>query len=435
MELDAEEICAPLTSSANEAEDKSWLYLFPPAVRVMENVFTSQYHCRWVKYSYCFIGALALGVIIYFISTARFYSGRTSRAFSILFLVQFLMYLALPPCYFPLMVDFFISKDVKTILKDAVWLSSFQYLRFKFYMIFFVNMAVTTSSMTAYLYFRYYGWLSIIFTVVWWLFYIYPLSIVFGYMICLLEAHRMQAAAFRKKLVLLRIQFESESESSSPLRSEDEAPSPLESHCERNRNSVTLRGSSGDSEAHNMVACRLSSAGDESEQGFSIFLHSVEDITRQHVNLHDMFRSTADKRGHFLCGIFLLPITIILSSIWSIYEDFFSLKSTVGFIVMSTFYLLEVGLMVVTVNESGNLVSRDVASVLLRVIVHNSVFDSENVVTARAVHKMNGFISCLVHVRIEIPFFGNFTLRSRTLFAIVVSLLGAIIPGIIRNSM
>jgi len=48
---------------------------------------------------------------------------------------------------------------------------------------------------------------------------------------------------------------------------------------------------------------------------------------------------------------------------------------------------------------------------------------------------VNGFVSCLMHIRIEIPFFGNFTLRARTLIAIVATLLGAIIPGIIQRAM
>jgi hypothetical protein len=40
----------------------------------------------------------------------------------------------------------------------------------------------------------------------------------------------------------------------------------------------------------------------------------------------------------------------------------------------------------------------------------------------------------MVDVKIEIPFFGDFTLRSRTLIAIVASLIGAIIPGIVREA-
>lgn len=98
---------------------------------------------------------------------------------------------------------------------------------------------------------------------------------------------------------------------------------------------------------------------------------------------------------------------------------------------MALFYLLEIGLLVATVNETGNLVCRDISSFLLRVLINSE--SGEVSLPGIAVNKISGFVSCLNHIVIEIPFFGNFALRSRTLLAIIASLVGAIIPGVLRS--
>jgi hypothetical protein len=188
----------------------------------------------------------------------------------------------------------------------------------------------------------------------------------------------------------------------------------------------------------NDIGTNKSSENKSLREEFSVYRNRVLKSMRQYYHLHDAFRNTSNKMGGYYFSSFLLPVMIILSSIWSIYENFFTLKATIAYVAMAIFYLLQLGIMLANVNETGNLVCRDISSILMRVLVDNCILcegeEEKDAYPPSFTNKVNGFVSCLTHIKIEIPFFGNFTLRSRTLLAIVASLLGAIISGIIRNA-
>jgi hypothetical protein len=419
-------------------EDK-WLHVFPKSVQVLKYIFLSPGHFRCVKYLYYSFSVILflLGVLFpVFMDTGVVETeehdpyGGASTAFMTFFYIQFIVYLYLPFYYYPLILELFSTKDIQLLLKEAISLSSFNSLQVKFRVVYFININVTTTSMFMYLYFADVEWATLIFSLVWFVFYIFPLSVVFGYLVCILEAHRIQAADFKDKLVILRIKYEASKES---ITSEFQGARNINTDMTVFRASNEVSSTSTFSQRHIST-----SSGSQTEFDEQIpLLASIEEITQQYLRLHDTFRLTSDKRGLFIFSTFFLLLMILLSSIWSIYEDFFSLKSTMGYIVMALFYVLEVGLMLATVNETGNLICRDISSFLLRVLVNTASAgqDNTNSTNSTAVNKITGFVSCLVHIKIEIPFFGNFALRSRTLIAIVASLLGAIIPGIIRNAM
>lgn len=446
-------------------EDK-WQDIFPHSVQTLKNIFLSTKRFRLVKYVYYFLGCFQLlfGVALVFTDKGALDNQSASIAFMVFFFIQFIVYLYLPFYYLPFIRDMFISKDIKFLFQEVVGLSSFKDLQFKYRSFFYVNTGLAAASSTMYIVFRDADWPNTLFSVMWFFFYILPITVIFGFIVCLLESHRVQAMHLKKKLFNLRMQYEAARESSCESHSgvlvnSSSLPEEQQTHM-ADTDMTVFRDSSSSGVggvtigALNSLSKRhVSRSSDvqvaEMDELLPLLL-SIEDVTRQYLHLHDAFRCTSDKRGFFIFSSFLIPLMVLLSSIWSIYEEFFSFNSTVGFIIMSLLYLLEIGLMVATVNENGYLVCRDISSFLLRILIYNSSaischqvgLDStcssnsqRTVVTATVVNQINGFVSCLEYVKIEIPFFGNFSLRSRTLLAIVATLLGAIIPGIIRSAM
>ena len=452
-------------------QDFQWIHVMPQSVQFLKYIILSPRRFCCIKYLYYAFSVilLTMGVIlaIFVLSNGpgemNFDNG-ASVPFMIFFYTQFMMYLYFPFYYYPLIRDVFMSKDVQLLFQEAIVLSSFTSLQKKFRVVYVTNIILTAVSMVVYMYVQGADWGSEVYSAVWFVFYIAPISIVFGLIVCILEAHRIQAMALRKKLVKLRITYESSRKYCDTFSCLEKGSITSEFQSVRNvQTDMTVfrasnNGSNGaerdQSEPSTLSQRHVSTTSVESEttdeSNLLPLLLSIEDIMQHYLRLHDAFHVTSDKRGFFVFSCFLLPLLILISSIWSIYEKFFSFHSTIGYIIMALFYLLEIGLMVASVNETGNLVCRDISSFLLRIVVHNSSdggvdpdglsssstgrkLGADNPVTVSVIHKINGFVSCLVYIKIEIPFFGNFTLRSRTLLAIVASLVGAIIPGIVRS--
>jgi hypothetical protein len=445
----------------NSMADEQWLAVFPPGVTLLHRIFTSHQNSRILKYFYImFSGLLAIiGVLLPLIVELNVlvveeddHYESASYAFLTFFYIQFIIYLYLPFYYSPLLYDMFVSKDIRVLFEEAIWLTSLKTLQFRFKVTYFTSMGVNTLSMMLYMYFHNSDVVDYVFTIVWFVFYIFPISIVFGFLICVLEAHRVQAACFRENLVYMRQDYEAARTSSFSVQAPqaNESPkSPSRSTSMTVFRSSNVSGGAGmtndigtnnASNSSNVLRERQSSmSGNRSlREEFSVYRNRVLKSMRQYYHLHDAFRNTSNKMGGYYFSSFLLPVMIILSSIWSIYENFFTLKATIAYVAMAIFYLLQLGIMLANVNETGNLVCREVSSILMRVLVDNCILcegeEEKDAYPPSFTNKVNGFVSCLTHIKIEIPFFGNFTLRSRTLLAIVASLLGAIISGIIRNA-
>lgn len=450
--VNVDDVDSSIDGGALEKPDK-WLKAFPPSVRLLRHIFTSTRNSQILKYFYLCFGSILLlfGLVWPILSYAEVLSvgddenESTSVPFVIFFYFQFMMYLYLPFYYFPLMQNIFISKNVKELILEVIKLTSLKVTQRRFKVAYFVTLLVNTVSMAFYMYYRKGNVTDSFVTLVWFMFYIFPISVVFGFLVCMLEAHRVQAERFREELVRLRVSFDARRD----LFISD-----------RGTNMTVFRSSSGtgsvDESCTNVLHQRCTVSPPEGNLGdkecdidandhtdHQQLLLSIRRVMEQYCRLHDSFRCTSDKLGGYYFTSFLIPLTIILSSIWSIYEEFFTLNATIGYVAMAIFYLLQLGMMLANVNETGNLASRDISSFLLRVLVHCSGDDDggggggggDNFVPPHIVRKVNGFVSCLMHIRIEIPFFGNFTLRARTLIAIVATLLGAIIPGIIQRAM
>ena len=408
-------------SFCNKTATDDYLNVFPRMVTILQYIFTSKKRSFILKFCYgiCSLTLFFLRVLFpIFVENKALdhyeYEG-ASTAFMIFFYIHFMIYLLIPFYYIPLLQYFCNSRDYNNLLREAVAITSWKYLHAKFGAIYFINLSVTLTCLAIFIYYSESHWIDLMFYLVWFLFYILPLNLVFGLFISTLEVHRMQATHFKEKLIELRLEF-------------------LNKNFE-NKTDGNLYVNSSDSETHlKDTNCNGNNGIDLVCDDIAHLVVAVEEVTEQYLYLHDCFRHTSDECGVYLFTTFMLPMLIILSSIWSIYENFFSFASILGYIIMSLFYLLEIGLAVVAVNEAGNLVCRDISSFLIRFVIRNSSIQHRRL-TQVALKNIDAFISCLAYIKLEIPFFGNFSLRSRTLMAIVASLIGAMIPGIVSNHM
>lgn len=131
------------------------------------------------------------------------------------------------------------------------------------------------------------------------------------------------------------------------------------------------------------------------------------------------------------CGKWLLFFTIFslffaIGVVWSLYVRLYHAGGVIAFLVISLIQIFELGICVASSNESGNLICREICTFLL----------SESAQSRRESNsygESNFLLGCIDHAKLEITYFGNFALRSRTLLAILGSIIGATIPGIVLH--
>ena len=382
----------------HKTERVDWVHLFPSYMTHILIAFRSpemagRIKCLYYSYYVATIITFFTSLIFPLISSttsateAEDVNTDASSEFKIFFYVQFLLYLGTPFYYFHVMKGLAKSKSIPLMMHRALEIRPSAHLKKKFRLIFNFNIVLVTTATVLYLALRDFGIFWLFFTIFWSIIYICPMGIMYSILVCLLEMHRMEADHFKKQLVMMKEDFEEMNEKTAP----------------------------------------------EQQQQWSDVVRSVDNISRRYCALHDCCRSTSTQFGLSLLLLFLIPITLVVSATWSIYEKFFSLASNLGFIVMALTYLLEIGLTVATTNESGYLVCREMTSYLMRVFVNPPTgADVVQLLSLETINKMNGFIGCLTYLKMDIPFFGNFALSSTALIAIVGSLIGAIIPGIVR---
>ena len=410
------------------SEEYNWLELFPFGMGTLKDIVLSPTkYCR-LKYFYVMssLALFCLGVIVETLIEAgivHYSHGEKSPspAFTAFFFLQYTAYLLLPFYFYPVLQEMFESREISRLFNHAISVTSKRHLSRKFSVIYTINGAVTTIAMVAYIALGSFGWRAFIYNIFWFVAYIFPLSILFALAVCILEAHRIQSSKFMEDLTDMRAVVDNEM---------------LSIHLHEQSNNISIRRENSsrvvdedelmNKKDSNIIITEKNCIASLNSPLLNLLRVAMVSYTR----LHDSTRHTSDKWGVMLMLVFFIPFTVIVSAIWSIYEDFFTLTSTLGYIVMAVFYLLQIGIMLSITNEAGNLVCRDLSSLLLRALLNSSQIH----LSSTSVNEISGFVSCMMYVKIEIPFFGNFTLRTRTLIAIVGSLVGAAIPAIIRRA-
>jgi hypothetical protein len=123
--------------------------------------------------------------------------------------------------------------------------------------------------------------------------------------------------------------------------------------------------------------------------------------------------------GKYLLFLFGSSIIFAIATVWGIYVNKNSTISTFPFLVISLGLLAQLGLSIAGANGAGHLVCRDISQYLLT--NPDPTQEKECLL----------LLECMQFSKIEIPFVGGFALRSKTIFTILGSIVGAVIPGLL----
>jgi hypothetical protein len=153
--------------------------------------------------------------------------------------------------------------------------------------------------------------------------------------------------------------------------------------------------------------------------------------------------------GKFLFFLFFTALVFALTAVWGIYLDHTDTFSTFPFVLISLGLVSQLGLSIAAANEAGSLLCRNISNYLLlhhlksntNIITSSSTsifkdtpieVGAMEVTSADLQHKEAMLLlECMQFSKIQISFIGEFALRSKTILAILGSMIGAIIPGII----
>lgn len=151
---------------------------------------------------------------------------------------------------------------------------------------------------------------------------------------------------------------------------------------------------------------------------------SMSDLKRQYISLHAACRSTSRLRGKHIFALFVIALLFVLYSIWNLYQHDLAVAAMLAYVVGGLVTLIELGCVLASTNEAGNIVNRELSTLLM---YQDCEAGDKNI--SEAIH----LLQCATNSKLEIPFFGNFVLRPQTLLAVVGSALGAIIPGFVLH--
>ena len=447
-DLDNETIVINNNNNNNNNNNKNnnhtkWLQLFPFFITYLQQLFILKRKKKIICYIYYILTLIILIsaaiVPLFNKKTTKFTSqshnnNETSLSFDIYFTFQYVLYLSLPYYFYSFIIIIFQTNYMLTLVNMIYNIivinepNDIKYMKKKYHFIFYLNCFLTILAMIMYVSYSNPPWPEKVFAIVWCSFYILPLSMIFALMLCILDIHTELSRKFTLSIVSLRKQLNIlKKESICDLFLSDQYKVKLEQ--DRRSDIVTIDSN-----------CQQQQQQQDQDHNEKVWL-LVEEKIFQYCQLHDSCRMTSDIGGRVLLVLFLMPLALLIGTIWSIYEEYFSLDATIAFAFLTTFFLMEIGFAVAVMNETGLLVCRDMTSFLMRILLMNSCCDSTIVhdekerltLSQNSINKINGFLECLHFIKIEIPFFGNFVLGSRVLLAVFGSLLGAIIPAIITS--
>ena len=371
---------------------------------------------RGTVYLYHLLTAvLVCGVLVYVaVIIKHFIEGET---YSILFIIitsivamQVVIYIFLPYWLFSFVSEMFSEEeDIGDLFAEVSRYPQSSFVT-RCNIILFCNVALAFSGSLSYMVLVIVdgeNWGAFISSLLWNMLYFAPFIVVLSLSISNIEAHRLQADHFVHHIRALRkkhkILFSVHKLSTSMPPSND---------------SVLF--------SEHLNASSSSSCSDSIAIGTTL-----QDLNNHYYYLLSHFLSASEKRGKLYFSLLLIPLFILLTSIISYYEGVYDQAPFIGFTVMSLLFLFEIGFVTATVNETGNVVSRELSSFLLCTLAEShksSSYQLDN----QDIREMHATVACLTHAKIEIIFFGNFSLRSSTLLAILGSLVVAIIPAVVH---
>jgi hypothetical protein len=140
--------------------------------------------------------------------------------------------------------------------------------------------------------------------------------------------------------------------------------------------------------------------------------------------------------GKFLLILFTSALIFAIATVWGIYLDHDNTISTFPFVMISLGLVAQLGLSIAGANEAGSLLCRNISNHLLRLnLSTESISPDQSHCEGQSPNDLEHkeamlLLQCMQYSKIQIPFFGEFSLRSKTILTILGSIIGAIIPAI-----
>jgi hypothetical protein len=193
--------------------------------------------------------------------------------------------------------------------------------------------------------------------------------------------------------------------------------------------------SSGSIELRVSVSSTSSSARSEEEGGdrsrsssrSSSMLMTTEAISTRYYEELAICLAFSKCCGKWLLFFTLFSLVFAIGVVWALYLSLYHAAGVIAFLAISMIQIFELGFCLSSCNEAGHLVCREVCSYLLAESVHSRQ-------ESNSYQEATFLLGCIDHAKLEITYFGNFCLRSRTLLAILGSIVGAVVPGLILSS-
>lgn len=422
--------------------EEVWRQLFPRPVVMLRSWLCdprSTHTLRVYGFSWLLYGVfstLGFGLILFF-DFPRHHAALNSIFFRLYLFVQYIIYMFIPYVYYPSVKDMLVSKDISALLENVIIRNNLvSRFRFKSGILIWGNFAFTTVGCLCYFILADLTWQLTLSSILWYLSIIGPFSVMLGLVMSLLDVHKVQIECFIDKVKSLHAHNRC-----LILRDGNTLPDPHSIDPSLNKESFKL----------NQQSETVVSEGDDHISNSSIDLPGISqpddnssliiiEVMREYYAVHHVCTETSDKRGKFIFSLFFIPLSLIVTSVWSLYSIFYTLIPLIGLMAVALTHLIEIGIMMSLINESGHLVSRYLCSYLMLAVTNSSVGlggssirsqQKSEKFSGELVNHISAFIACADHAKPEISFFGSVVLRSRILFAFVGSILTVFIPGVI----
>lgn len=406
-------------------KEKLFRTILPWTVLAMKGVVYSKYFVL-LKGLYCLASVLVVLIILH----TTLSEDSFGVAFLVFFNLQGLMYIATPYACVISFVNCWENDFIAHILAD-----SFAFdpkLRKKFDAITYLNILLlifsvisfTMNGMDASMSAR----VGSAFTTV---FYLTPFVLSYSWFVCLVYAQWSRLERFLEELRHMR------SICDSKYRAQDKFPSLRVENRQPPSEQSRRQEQEGDVEDGDGAECRRSGAIElplgpvqalSSKDSADNITMSLESLSSKYYEELSICLGFSKCCGKWLFFFTIFSLFFAVGVVWALYLRLYHPTGVVAFLFISMFQICELGICVASSNESGNLVCREVCSFLL----------AESASSRRAGkngHQEASFLlGCIDHAKLEITYMGNFALRSRTLLAILGSIVGAIIPGLILNA-
>lgn len=450
----------PLSSS--EAPAFNWDTFLPFEMRCFKNLWeitSKRWKAVYITYALFTVGSLIslMSVLWKQWSDNNLIFSLNNVLFYMLYLGMGLAYILFPPLYM-IHFQYVLDSGVTKVLVDAMRLDG-SYKR-RFHYICHFNFAMIVVTIVLYCASYPMTWFVRLMSIVMGPIYTFPNALAYNVCIMILDAHRVQT---RLLLSDLEIDLSATGNSSfSDHGYDDCVVSHMEIEVNRRASENQLLDDVDDS-----INC-ISPNSIQGDSGLEDQCKRIRSYWRRYYKIQTECHRSSKLCGKMLVLLFCVSFVVIVSTVWDIIRGLYTVVSLLAYSLHSLVLLHEVMMLLVIVNETGNIISCRLSALAMGGIVRcfdkssipstssqNSLYSSYLLHRSHAtsedgndrgetqvprwsrisefnqfVEEVKALIGCLTYAKIHFTFFGEFALRSSMLMAIVGSIFGAVLSAI-----